>query len=39
MEEELKDELLLDATNGEVELPIPEGMKKEELIAEVYRLR
>ncbi len=39
MEEELKDELLLDATNGEVELPIPEGMKKEELIAEVYRMR
>lgn len=39
MEEKKRDDLLLEATVGEVELPIPEGMKKEELIAEVYRLR
>ena len=31
--------MLLEATGGEVEQIIPEGMKKEDLIAEVYRLR
>ena len=39
MKEEKRDDLLLEATGGEVEQLIPEGMKKEELIAEVYRLR
>ncbi len=39
MKEEKRDDLLLEATGGEVEQFIPEGMKKEELIAEVYRLR
>lgn len=39
MKEEKRDDLLLEATGGEVEQIIPEGMKKEELIAEVYRLR
>ena len=39
MKEEKRDDLLLEATGGEVEQIIPEGMKKEDLIAEVYRLR
>jgi len=39
MKEEKRDDLSLEASGGEVEQLIPEGMKKEELIAEVYRLR
>jgi hypothetical protein len=39
MKEEKRDDFLLEATGGEVEQLIPEGMKKEDLIAEVYRLR